>query len=471
MGIQKVLQVLLLVMVIMAGSVLPLKAFEPEPVLQGWLTVQDITIEGNLRTRRKVILSELPFSIGSTVNINELIGQIERGKENLMNTSLFNLVEIEFAYTDRRRIIFNITVKERWYLWAFPIFEQEGRNFSDFLRLNDGSYFNYGLYVKHDNFRGRRETLRLRMVTGYKKEFRFDYQKPGLNQQSGWGINFNWLWNDQVSYTTQNDKQVFLKTLGSRLLTKSDVEASYYYRHNLDHHHRVFLGYENVDAADTLMVSNPGFLSGGQNRSETLELGYQYTYDRRDSKVYPLSGQYFDVEFARRGFGVMSEYTGFFQLSATASYQRPLLNRLYSNTRGFMSAIDTGEAPYYFRTGLGYKDFLNGFEFYVIDGASYGGVQNKLLYELIPRRDKTLNWIPLEQFSQFHYAFYLKLHFDAGYVLNDNRLPGNRMANSLLLGYGLGIDMVTFYDKVLSLNYSFNNFAEHGFFFQFNLSL
>jgi hypothetical protein len=31
--------------------------------------------------------------------------------------------------------------------------------------------------------------------------------------------------------------------------------------------------------------------------------------------------------------------------------------------------------------------------------------------------------------------------------------------------------MLTFYDKVLSLNYSFNNFAEHGFYFHFNLTL
>jgi outer membrane protein assembly factor BamA len=121
------------------------------------------------------------------VKINDLNGQIERGKQNLENTSLFNSVEIEYSYTDRRRVIFNITVKERWYLWAFPIFEQEGRNFSDFLRLNDGSYFNYGLYVKHDNFRGRRETLRLRMITGYKKEFMFELSKAGFESAIGLG--------------------------------------------------------------------------------------------------------------------------------------------------------------------------------------------------------------------------------------------------------------------------------------------
>jgi outer membrane protein assembly factor BamA len=459
------------VVAFMTGFVHPLIAIEPAPIDDTWITVQDIYIEGNYKTHRKVILSELPFAIGSMVNLKDLMGQIERAKQNLHNTSLFNLVEIEFSYPDSKSIIFAITVKERWYIWAFPIFEQEGRNFSDFLRLNDGSYFNYGLYAKHDNFRGRRETLRLRMVTGYKKQFVFDYQKPGLNQQSGWGVNVNWLWNDQVSYTTKKDKQVFLKTLGSRLLTQSGMQLSYFYRHNLDHHHRVFVGYKNVDASDTLIAVNPHFLPGNQNVSETLDLGYQYVYDRRNSKVYPLSGELIDVEFARRGFGIISDYDGFFQLSVAASYHQELIDKFYLSTKVFASAIDTEEVPYLYRTGLGYNESLNGFEFYVVDGASYGGAQNKLIFELIPRRNKTLNWIPIEQFSQFHYAFYLNLHFDAGYVLNDNPLPDNRMANSLLLGYGLGIDMVTFYDKVLSLNYSFNNFADNGFYFQFNLSL
>lgn len=457
--------------IFMACIVLPLKAFEPVPNRDAWLVVQDVYIEGNLKTHRNVILSELPFVIGASVNIKDLMGHIERAKENLQNTSLFNLVEIEFSYPDSKSIVFAITVKERWYLWAFPIFEQEGRNFSDFLRVNDGSYFNYGLYVKHDNFRGRRESLRLRMVTGYKKQFIFSYHNPGLNQQSGWGLNVNWLWNDQVSYTTKEDQQVFLKTLGSRLLTRAGLELSYYYRHNLDHHHRVSLGYQNLDASDTLVAVRPDFLPGGESLSETLEVGYQYTYDHRDSKVYPLSGEYIDVAFSRKGFGVISDYEGFFQLSVVSSYQQALWDKFYFGSTGFVSAVDTDAVPYVFSTGLGYKEFLNGFEFYVVDGTSYGGVQNKLLYELIPRRDKTLRWIPLEQFAQFHYAFYLKLHFDAGYVLNENRLPDNQMANSLLLGYGLGLDMVTFYDKVLSLNYSFNNFGDHGFFFQFNLSL
>jgi hypothetical protein len=83
------------------------------------------------------------------------------------------------------------------------------------------------------------------------------------------------------------------------------------------------LGYENVDAADTLMISNPGFLPHGESRSETLEVGYQYAYDRRDSKVYPLKGKYFDVEFARRGFGMISDYPGFFSCRPQPPISKP----------------------------------------------------------------------------------------------------------------------------------------------------
>lgn len=444
---------------------------EPLELQDTKLTVQDIEISGNYKTRQKVILSELPFAIGSSIEMMDLMVVTERAKENLLNTSLFNSVEISFYYPDIHSVVFTIEVSERWYLWVFPIFENEGRNFSDFLRLNDGSFFNYGLYVKHDNFRGRKEVLKLRAVTGYKTQLVFGYRNPGLNNQSGWGIDAGWLWNDRVAYGTVDDKQVFLKTLGDRLLTTTNVTLSYYYRHNLDHYHSVFAGFMNIDAADTLLAYNPDMLPLQQSTSETITLGYNYKYDKRDSKIYPLKGLFIEAEIIREGFGLESDYEGFFRGRGAVAYHNRLGDKLYYNTRGFVSLVDLDKVPYIFRTGLGYEEYLNGFEFRVIDGTSYGGLQSKLLYELIPRKDIRLKWMPLEQFSHFHYAFYIKLHFDAGYVYNNFEQDVNRMANELLLGYGVGIDMLTFYDKVLSLNYSFNNFAEHGFYFHFNLTL
>ena len=466
-----VLRKFLPIIFFVTGSLLPLYALDPGSLFDTRIVVRDIEINGNYKTKRRIILAELPFSMGEQINMGDLISLIARGKENLLNSSLFNRVEIDFYYPDRSSVVISLDVKERWYIWAFPVFEQEGRNFSDFLRLNDGTYFNYGVYLKHDNFRGRREMIKLRAVTGYKKQMVFSYQKPGLNQKTGWGVNLSWLWNDQMPYATFDDKQVFLKTIGSRLLTRANVDLSYSYRHNLDHYHSVNLGYENIDASDTLIALNPNMLPDGKGLSETLSLAYNYRYDLRDSKVYPLRGTYLEAEVARIGFGVESKYEGFFRGRVVASYHDILLENLFYSVKGFASVIDSDDVPYIFKTGLGYGESLNGFEFRVIDGSSYGVAQTKFLYELIPRKDIHLKWMPLEQFSQFHYAIYLKAHFDAGYVVNENRAEGNNMANELLLGYGLGVDMVTFYDKVLSLNYSFNNFAEHGFYFHFNLAL
>jgi len=43
----------------------------------------------------------------------------------------------------------------------------------------------------------------------------------------------------------------------------------------------------------------------------------------------------------------------------------------------------------------------------------------------------------------------------------------NQLENSLLIGYGLGIDFVTYYDLVFRLEYSMNRMNEHGFFIHF----
>ncbi len=437
----------------------------------GIRVVKKIFISGNNHTKHKVIINELPFTAGSFVSSQSIKSLSERARENLLNTTLFNYVSVNYWFPNDNDVIFDIKVEERWYIWVFPIFEQEGRNFSDFLRLNDGSYFNYGLYFKHDNLRGRNETLKLRMVTGHKNQLVLGYENPGYNNRSGWGVNLGWLVYDQVPYTTNDDKQVFLKALGEEITRQANVEILYFYRHNLDHRHWLTAQYIDYWIADTLKKIKPDYLPKGSTKSKIIELGYKYQYDTRDSKVYPLEGSLYEAEITRRGIGLLSDYNGFFQGKIITAWHIPLLNRFYGSTQVTLSGIDRKEVPYVFKTGLGYNEYLNGFEFRVIDGSSFSSVQNKLLFELVPRKEKKLTFIPIKQFSKIHYAFYLKLQLDGGYVVNKNKLPGNFMANSLLIGYGVGLDLVTFYDKVLSINYSANNFSEHGIFVHFNLAM
>ena len=77
--------------------------------------------------------------------------------------------------------------------------------------------------------------------------------------------------------------------------------------------------------------------------------------------------------------------------------------------------------------------------------------------------------MPIEQFSYVPVALYLKAYFDFGYVTNYNRYEelniNTRLSNRMLMGGGLGIDLVTMYDNVFRFEYTFTREGTHGFFF------
>jgi hypothetical protein len=63
----------------------------------------------------------------------------------------------------------------------------------------------------------------------------------------------------------------------------------------------------------------------------------------------------------------------------------------------------------------------------------------------------------------------MNLFVDAGYGAYDQDYgkETNDLQNSLLLGYGAGLDFVTYYDVVLRLEFSVNLKNETGFFLHF----
>ena len=116
--------------------------------------------------------------------------------------------------------------------------------------------------------------------------------------------------------------------------------------------------------------------------------------------------------------------------------------------------------------GLGFNnDVVRGYELYVIHGQHYF-VNKTSLKKVLLSGSKKLNNFPLEQFSHFPYAIYLKTFFDMGYSVNTRQNEGNSpLSDQLLFGGGMGLDIVTMYDIVIRLEYSFNSIGENAFFF------
>src|SRR3982750_3366290 len=56
--------------------------------------VRSIYIEGNKKTKQEFILREIPFKVGETYILQELVKKFEVARKQLMNTTLFHEVVV-----------------------------------------------------------------------------------------------------------------------------------------------------------------------------------------------------------------------------------------------------------------------------------------------------------------------------------------------------------------------------------------
>ncbi|MCU4154902.1 BamA/TamA family outer membrane protein [Carboxylicivirga sp. A043] len=443
----------------------------PKQTTSDYVVVQQIIISGNKITKPRVILNELIFKKGDKLLTNRL-GQIaKRSRHNLLNTSLFNFVSIRYTLQSDNTIIFHLNVDERWYWWVFPIFEVADRNLSSFFNNGDWSRVNYGVYLKRDNFRGRNEKIIARLRLGYATQILLGYMSPEYNKRGGWGASFSFQMYDQLPYTTENNQQIFMG-LETELAQVTYRGLLYYsLRTNLYQRHRVQIAYNNFNVSDSIIDLNPGYLTQGDKHLQYLELSYEYDFDKRDSKIYPLKGTRLRLTATQTGFGLWQDDLKNFKLGGSLDKHIELNDRWHWASNVYGEYNTSNSLPYVLNAGSGYKSFLNGYELYVIDGTRQASMKNQMVFTLLHPRVKNIGFMPLTQFAKINYAFYLKAFYDFGYVWQENPPITNTFVNDWQYGYGAGLDFVTFYDMVWSFNYSVNRFKERGFFVHFNLAI
>ncbi|MDD4639710.1 MAG: hypothetical protein PHT63_08180, partial [Bacteroidales bacterium] len=150
-----------------------------------------------------------------------------------------------------------------------------------------------------------------------------------------------------------------------------------------------------------------------------------------------------------------------------AQYFLPLGKRWYLATALTAGISATNTQGYIYNRAIGYKyASMRGYEYYVIDGQHYFVFNPTLRYQILPTKIINLHLFPfLKKFNKMHLTIYGKSYFDTGYAYHPNPAPGNTLANNFIYSGGLGIDLVTYYDINLSLDYSFNQLGDSGFFF------
>ncbi|MFW6248525.1 MAG: hypothetical protein ACOC4J_02000 [Bacteroidota bacterium] len=200
---------------------------------------------------------------------------------------------------------------------------------------------------------------------------------------------------------------------------------------------------------------------------------YTFAHDHRDSKYYPLDGSYSIFEILHSGFGVFKQNNGLKRTYLKVKFN----HHLPINSRWHFSTGNTGlihlqdNQPFFIENGLGYsRDYLRGYEYYVIPCEHYLYTKNNLKFTLVPKTVQKLKLIPLEKFNKMHYALYFNIGFDWGYAkaLQHHSSLNNNLANTSLYSISTGLDLVTYYDNVISFAYTLNKQGDSGFFIHFH---
>ncbi len=431
--------------------------------------VGDITIIGNKVTRKAIIMRELEFSRGDTLPAERIGEIIAKSVKNLLILPLFHFVTIDTSENSIPGILnFTVNLTERWYTWLWPVFELSDRNFNTWFERGDVTRLSYGLFFQQENFRGRLEKLHLKLRLGYQQEATFLYEKPYLNRQKtiGAGVLFSLSRQRETGYITEKDKLRYYRA-DDFLLRTSDIAVFMRWRPDIHFSHTIQFRHNMSKASDSLLLLNPYFTKYGKSTQQFMELSYLLKADFRDQRAYPLNGWYAEVLLAKKGL------TGSDDLDF-ASAKIVLRGYYRLNHNFFLAGSFTGQLitktnlPYNFSQALGYRrDYVRGYEYYVIDGRNFWLTKVNLKYALVKPAMKKLRWLPSDRFNKVPYAVYLGAFADAGKVGSSGDSGFNSLPGKLLKGIGIGLDFVTYYDKVFRAEFSANGKGETGFFLHF----
>lgn len=466
----------IVLLVVCAGSVLPLTAqYSPDSSLvprpdtiapqNRPVMVGDIVITGNKRTKIFIVTRELPFTKGSRFTEGGMEEQLILARQQLMNTSLFVDVNVYVASRKGNVLQVQVDLKERWYFFPLPYFRLVDRNFNQWWVEQKRSLerVNYGIKFTQNNITGRNDNLDIWLITGYTQQLTLRYNLPFFDRKLKQGFNVGIISATQkeINYATGDNKQLFYRQEG--IAKKAlRLDLTYSFRPDVKQRHYFRVSYNDERVADTVLRINPNYFPDQRTRLQFVDFSYQYKYYNVDYIPYPTKGFLFEGNLYRRG---LDNTVGFWQLGARAVYTVPFTKTSFLHLEG----LGIAKAPFrnYFVNErlLGYGFYqMRGLEYNVVDGmlgaALKTTVQKQVLSFILhnPFPSKTHDKIP--------FRIFLKAYGDLGYAYTPNPNTSNTLNNRLLRTWGLGMDIVSIYDFVFKIEYSFNQLGKDGLYLQ-----
>ncbi len=438
-----------------------------------YVKINQIIIQGNNRTNERLILRELCFNSGDSIEERKIFSRIATCENQLFNTGLFLNVEIILFNWQKGFVDAEVTVKERWYLFPFPILELADRNFNVWWEEmgRDLNRIDYGIRLRHFNLTGNGDELKVVLQSGFTRKYELFYTTPFLNKMQSLRIQpfIHFSKNKQIAYKTFSNKLLFYEHpdfVRERFYTGT----SFLYRRKNNFQQIFTVEFNQNIIDDTIASLNDKYFLENKLHQRFLEVSYTWEADFRDIRYYPLKGYYLAIEANKKGLGIFDDIN-MLSFTATAKKYMAFGEDIFLATEisGKTSAPTT--QPYYNQEALGYQtNLVRGYELYVIDGQHYGLFKASLKYQLLSRNNILL-MKKLSKFGKIPLGLYPKLFLDMGYVKDQFYFVNNSLNNKFLIGGGAGLDIVSYYDLVFRIEFTVNKLLEKGVFLHFMIDI
>lgn len=455
-----------------------------EPVQ--YLKIRNITITGNKKTKPFVIKREMTLHENDSFPAKEMDAILLQNKINIFNLTLFKDISINIKNWEDDSLDLAINVKERWAIIPLPIIQFADRNAAEWWRQynHDFKRLQYGLQIPWKNVSGRNDLLYVAFSLGFAQKLELGYTIPNFNRKKetvGLSINLLLLRSKRVAFNTTNDVLDYLEIGKPIQLQKAEISPTVSYRRKIHDTHFFSAGYGITVISDAVHQANPNYFLNGEKKQQYFKIGYVFEADYRNLRTYPTDGWYFKFNFTNYGLGFLKTKmtTTGFQFSQYKTWKKHKKFSVAASIR-WQSSWPLKQ-PYNLQPikSFGYgENSIRGYEVNVMDGQHFFLFKNEYRFRLLSFRFKDFkkvkekNKVLLNSTLTFlPFNIYLTTYFDAGYVWDRYFEENNKLKNKWQFGYGVGLNLLTFNDRLLRLEYSVNRYSQHGFYVHFELPL
>ena len=489
--------ILLLFSVTVSGQNKDGDIYTPESFATPYIKITAASVNGNKHTKDRIIVRELDFKLGDTLatfdtgeknpiggakrinrsDSSEVIKRLRYSRENIINTKLFLTVDISLEYIRGNEYKLKIEVQERWYFWVFPVVRVDAPNFNEWLKDPDMDYFNMGIFTSHNNMWGLSHQASLIAFFGNSQKYGLGYYIPWIGHGQKIGMRMGVVYSNSgvVEYgSVENERQILYDHNG---LEEWLVAATFNIRPGLYNYGQLKLQATSANVSDTMLVLAPEYLPDGKKKISNMNLYVDYAYDSRNNKSYPLKGNYLKGFVDKRGLGILSHDVDYFYYGIDFHFYQYLGKRFYVAEMVKAVSSSSENIAYHFKQNLtSGDDFIRGYDYYALRGDEMYYFRGNVKYELVkPTVRKPKKGKKDSKFKNIQYAFYLNFFSDVAYMkdvaMKNDPVINNPYNNDLLYSWGLGLDLISYYDLVLRFEYSFTSIGTSGFFFGFGMPI